>query len=135
VHATCSWFTFWRVICVSGENRAPPGSRPYTGQSPGACRLAMSSRVSMDFPRDGVAQALELGLAAKPENALDDASLLVQQHRVGQSPVVINRFHVALSHQNRERRLKLGDECAHLAGVHVVGNCRNIELRAAEALV
>jgi len=34
----------------------------------------------MDFPRDGLAQVLKLGLPAKPEDALDYASLLVEQH-------------------------------------------------------
>src|SRR6266571_9079701 len=95
----------------------------------------MSSRVSMDFPRNGLAQALELGLAAEPEDALDYAPLLVQQHRVGEPSVVIYRFHVAAADQNREGRPELGDERAHLAGVHVVGNCRDVELIAWKTFV
>jgi hypothetical protein len=39
-HACCSVATFFGVICVSGENRVPPGSRPTEGQSPlGSARI------------------------------------------------------------------------------------------------
>src|SRR6266550_2237318 len=77
---------------VSGENRAPPASWPYTGQSPAeACRLA--SRSSIDFPRDQVAQMAKLVLAAESKEAFDDAAVPVQQHGVRQPAVMICRLH------------------------------------------
>src|SRR6266550_3591076 len=58
---------------VSG---APPASWPYTGQSPAeACRLASRSRISIDFPRDQVAQMAKLVLAAESKEAFDDAAM------------------------------------------------------------
>src|SRR4051812_3168836 len=95
----------------------------------------MSSRVSMNFPRDRFAQMVELGFSAKPEDALDDPSLLVQQHGIGQSPEVIYRFHATPADQNRKRWPEFRDERAHLGGVHIVRNRRDVELIAGEALV
>src|SRR6266545_2736541 len=124
---------------VSGENRAPPGSRPYAGQSPGDWglgagdwRLTNSNSVSMDLFRDGLAQVLEFSVAAEAKDALDDASLPVEEHGVRQPPVMIDRFHAAATHENRERRPKLRDERAHLAIADIVGDCRDVEVVASK---
>src|SRR5439155_21593819 len=86
---------------VSGENRAPPASWPYTGQSPAeACRLASSSRISIDFPRDEVAQVAKLVLAAESKEAFDDAAVPVQQHGVRQPAVMICRLHETAGHEH-----------------------------------
>src|SRR2546425_1079216 len=95
----------------------------------------MSNSVSMDLFRDGLAQVLEFGVTAEAKDALDDATLLVEQHRVGEPSVVIYGFHAAATDQNGKGRLELRDERAHLAGVDVVGNRRDVELIAGETLV
>ena len=80
---------------------------------------------------------MEFGLAAKPEDALDYASLLVEQHGVGQAPVVIDRFHIAAADENREwwGGAKFGDKRAHFAAADVVRDGGDIEIRAAELAV
>src|SRR5438552_16901300 len=104
---------------VSGENRAPPASWPYTGQSPAeACRLASSSRISIDFPRDEVAQVAKLVLAAETKEAFDDAAVPVQQHGVRQPAVMICRLHAPAANENGEWRAKYRHERAHLAAAH-----------------
>src|SRR5438045_8570309 len=126
VQATCSWATLPGVICVNGENRAPPGSRPYTGQSPcgvaDAWRLTTSSSVSIDLFRNGFAQVLKLYVTTKAKDALDDASLSIEQNGVGQSTIMIDRLHPAATDQDRKRRPKLGDKRTHLGVADVIGN-------------
>src|SRR5438093_3144274 len=95
----------------------------------------MSSRVSIDFPRDGFAQLAELGLTTEAKDALDNASLPVQQHGVRQASVVVDRFHVAAADQNGKRRMELGDERAHFGFADIVRNCRDVEVIAAELVV
>ena len=89
----------------------------------------------MDLFRNGSAQVLKLGFAAKPENALDYASLLVQQHRVGQPAVMIDGLHVAAPHQNGEWRPELGDKCPHLGIADVVRDGGDIEVLTVELFV
>src|SRR5262249_2854462 len=98
-------------------------------------RLTSSSSVSMDLSRNDVPQVLELGIPAKPEDALDDPSLLVEQHRIGQPPVVVDAFHVAPAHQNREWRAELGDELPHLGLTDVIGDRRDVEVFPVELAV
>src|ERR1700686_4025795 len=66
------------------------------------------------------AQGLKFFRAAEPENPPDAAPSPVEQDRVGQAAVVIDRPHPRTTHQNRKRRPKLADEGEHLAEVEVV---------------
>src|SRR6266508_3025987 len=95
----------------------------------------MSSRVSIDFPRDGFAQLAELGLTTEAKDALENTSLPVQQHGVRQASVVVDRFHAAAANQNGKRRTELGDERAHFGFADIVRNCRDVEVIAAELAV
>src|SRR4051812_12100487 len=141
VQATCRWATLPGVICVNGENRAPPGSRPYTGQSPwwgaaaGAWRLTTSNSISIDLFRNGFAQVLKLYGTAKAKDALDDASLPVEQDGVGQSTIMIDRLHVAAADQDRKRRPKLGDKGTHLGVADIIGNRGDVEVFAVKLAV
>src|SRR5437867_5197212 len=92
----------------------------------------MSSRVSIDFPRNDFAEMTELRLATESENALDDASLPVQQHGVGEPAIMVQRFHAPATDENRERRPKLPHERAHLAAADVVRDRGNVEVGALE---
>src|SRR2546428_8747845 len=77
----------------------------------------------------------ELRFAAESEDALDDASLPVQQDRVGEPAVVICRLHVPAANENGKRRAKLAHELAHLAAADVVGDSADIEIRAPQLAV
>src|SRR5947207_5757877 len=121
---------------VSGEDRAPLARWPYTGQSPAeACRLASSSRISSDFPRDEVAQVAKLVLAAESKEAFDDAAVPVQQHGVRQPAVMICRLHAPAANENGEWRAKLTHERAHLAAADVVRDRGDVEVGPLELAV
>src|SRR6266550_7720496 len=95
----------------------------------------MSSSVSIDLFRNGFAQVAELALPAKPEDALDYPSSLVQQYGIRQAAVVIGGFHVASTHQNWKRWPELGDKGAHLGVAHVVGDSGDVEILTVEVPV
>src|ERR1041384_638024 len=77
---------------------------------------------------NGLAQLRELGRSAKAENPLDDPSLAIEQYRIRQAAVVVDPFHAAAPHENRERRVELVHEPLHLAAIDVVRNRNDAEV-------
>src|SRR5438309_2217318 len=129
---------------ASASNRASVSSMPgsvsmMTGigkRETGGVGSGTSIRLGCaNLLRNHIVQLLELRSAAEAEDALDDPAVAIEQYGVRQAAVVVDRFHPATAHEDRERRPELRDEGAHLPRIHVVRDRRDVEVLAAELAI
>src|SRR5437867_8590517 len=76
---------------------------------------------------NSLTQSSELLRSTEPEDPLDDPTLAVEQHRIGQPPIVIELLHAPAPHQDRERRPVLSHERQHGRRIQVVRHARDLE--------
>src|SRR6266851_2070733 len=69
---------------------------------------------------NSVVQLPELLRPAEAKDPLDHLALAVEQHGVGQAPIVIELLHAAAPYQDRERRPVRSHERQHAPRVHIV---------------
>src|SRR5438045_9539774 len=78
----------------------------------------------MDLFLDGLAQVLEFGLAAESEDALDDATLPIEQDRIRQPAIMVYRLHASCANEYQTWRPEFANKRAHLRIAHVIRSCR-----------